>query len=350
MLDYIVVGLGLAGSTFCETLRQNNKSFVVFNDQSQQASRVAGGLSNPVILKRFTLAWNANVLIPIANSFYQSLEKQLQLSCYRDLDVHRKFASVEEQNLWFQAADKPALQPYLSPSLVRNHNTAVTAAYDFGKVNDAKLLDTQKTLNAYEHFLETQGILHTEAFEHHEVHFTSHGVNYKNLKAKHLIFCEGYGVCKNPFFNYLPLKGSKGEYLIIKADTLKETAALKAALFVIPLGDNHYKVGANYDHDTSTADPTAATRTYLINKLRTIINCPYEIIDHIAGIRPTVKDRKPLVGQHPMHKPLFVLNGFGSHGIMIAPWAASQLYQRIENNVSLSQEINSDRYLDHYTS
>lgn len=53
-VDYIIVGCGLAGIAFCEQLRQNNKSFVVFDNSSQHSSTVAAGLYNPVILKRFT--------------------------------------------------------------------------------------------------------------------------------------------------------------------------------------------------------------------------------------------------------------------------------------------------------
>jgi len=59
MQDYLVVGLGLAGVAFCNVLEQHNKSFTVISDASQQASTVAGGLYNPVILKRFTKAWKS---------------------------------------------------------------------------------------------------------------------------------------------------------------------------------------------------------------------------------------------------------------------------------------------------
>ncbi|MGB3149530.1 MAG: FAD-dependent oxidoreductase, partial [Maribacter sp.] len=74
MIDYLVVGLGLAGTSFCETLFKNNKTFVVFNDTSQKSSLVAGGLYNPVILKRFTLSWNAAEQLPVAANFYTELE------------------------------------------------------------------------------------------------------------------------------------------------------------------------------------------------------------------------------------------------------------------------------------
>ena len=58
-VDYIIVGLGLAGLAFVEELITANKSFIVFEDTSQTSSLVAGGVYNPVILKRFSPVWNA---------------------------------------------------------------------------------------------------------------------------------------------------------------------------------------------------------------------------------------------------------------------------------------------------
>ena len=58
-VHYIIVGIGLAGLAFAEELRKQGKTFVVFEDNSQTSSLVAGGMYNPVILKRFTPVWNA---------------------------------------------------------------------------------------------------------------------------------------------------------------------------------------------------------------------------------------------------------------------------------------------------
>ena len=134
MLDYLVVGLGLAGTAFCELLEQQNKSFVCISDLSQQASVVAGGLYNPVILKRFTPAWRAQEQLKIALPFYLQLEEKLQTKLDYKLPVYRRFASVGEQNNWFQAADRPQLQPFLSLQIRENHNPLLDAPFGFGEV------------------------------------------------------------------------------------------------------------------------------------------------------------------------------------------------------------------------
>ena len=64
----------------------------------------------------------------------------------------------------------------------------------------------------------------------------------------------------------------------------------------------------------------------------------------MAGIRPTVKDRRPLVGRHSAHKNVYILNGLGTRGVMIAPYVASELFQFIENNKALDSEIDIKRF------
>ena len=75
-VDYIIVGLGLAGLAFVEELITANKSFIVFEDASQTSSLVAGGVYNLVILKRFSPVWNAKEQLAIALPFYEKLEKK----------------------------------------------------------------------------------------------------------------------------------------------------------------------------------------------------------------------------------------------------------------------------------
>ena len=77
MLDYIIVGSGIAGVCFAETALQNNKTILVLDDSSQNSSQIAGGLYNPVILKRFSEVPNALEQITLLDSFYKAIETKL---------------------------------------------------------------------------------------------------------------------------------------------------------------------------------------------------------------------------------------------------------------------------------
>ena len=58
-VDYLIIGSGLAGISFAETCLTKQKTILVINDTSQNSTTVAGGLYNPVVLKRFTKIWEA---------------------------------------------------------------------------------------------------------------------------------------------------------------------------------------------------------------------------------------------------------------------------------------------------
>ncbi|WP_431163617.1 NAD(P)/FAD-dependent oxidoreductase [Flagellimonas beolgyonensis] len=344
MLDYIVVGLGLAGISFCDTLERNGKTFHVVSDASQQASQVAGGLYNPVILKRFTMAWKAGDQMEAVRPFYQQLEEKLGVTVDHPLRVLRRFASIEEQNTWFEAADRPGLERFLSTKILPNQNPALDAPFGFGEVMHTGRIDTALLIRAYKAYLEQNYLLTFEHFDFGELKLCKDHVSYKGMEAKHIVFACGFGLKQNPYFNYLPLNGTKGELLIIKAPDFKEDSVVKSSVFTIPWGEDLYLVGATYKWKDKTNTPTEESKNELLDKLTTFLKCDFEVVDHVAGIRPTVVDRRPLVGRHPKHPNLYVLNGFGSRGVLIAPYESQQLFNFIEGGQALDPEIDIQRF------
>ncbi len=345
MLDYIVVGLGLAGVSFVEKLEKNHKSYVVYENYSQKSSRVAGGLYNPVILKRFTPAWKAFEQLETAISFYKQLEKKLELSFLSEMPVLRRFNAIEEQNAWFEAADKPILSDFLSTELIINKNSALDIPYHCGEVKNTGRINTTVLLKSYMEYLEDKGNLFHESFGYTDMIVNQEYVVYKGIKARNIVFAEGYGVKNNPFFDYLPILGNKGEYIIIKADDLKLYEAVKSSIFIIPLGNNLYKVGATYNNQDKSANTTVEAQEELKKKLESFLRTDYTIIDQVAGIRPTTKDRRPMVGSHPEYTNIHILNGLGSRGILIGPYVSNKLYDLIEKNTPLDKEIDIRRFL-----
>ena len=119
---------------------------------------------------------------------------------------------------------------------------------------------------------------------------------------------------------------------------------LKSALFIIPLGQNNYRVGATFNHTDKTAAPTESGKQALVEKLKKVIDVPYEIIDQTAGIRPTTKDRRPFIGIHKEYARLAVLNGLGTRGVMLAPTMARNLFNYIEKGEMLDSEVDIKRF------
>ena len=343
-VDYIVVGCGLASIAFCEQLRVNNKTFIVFDNHSQQSSVVAAGLYNPVVLKRFTAVWKVKEQLQIALPQYAKIEKDLNIKIDYKLQILRRFASVEEQNMWFSASDKPALENFLSTKLLKNKNQHIDAPFGFGEVLHAGRLDTETLIKSYKTFLMNSESLLEKSFDYNAIQFKENHIIYNSIKANNIVFAEGFGVKQNPFFSHIPLEGTKGEVLTIKAPDLKIDYAIKSSVFIIPIGNDLYTVGSTYNWDDKTNLPTQKGELELLTKLRSFVKCNFEVVSHVAGVRPTVADRRPLVGQHSQYKNLYVLNGLGSRGVMVGPYVAKQLYNFIENNQSLDQEIALTRF------
>lgn len=343
-VDYIIVGLGLAGIAFAEELNKQKKSYVVFEDNSQNSSLVAGGMYNPVVLKRFTSVWNAKEQLQIALPFYKELEKKFNSTYSYKVDIYRIFKSVEEQNNWFLACDKIMLQDFMIPKIIKNNNEWINAPFNFGKIINTGRIDVKKLVSDYRDLLINNNIFKHEKFLYNNIEFYNDYIVYNNLKSKKIVFCEGFGLKENPFFNYLPMREAKGELLTIHAPNLKVDFLIKAAVFVLPIGGDMYKVGATFNWKDKTKTPTNEGKEELIIKLNSFINCEYKIIDHTAGIRPTVSDRRPLVGKHKKHKQLAILNGLGTRGVMIAPLMAKKLFQYIENEIPLDNEISIERF------
>jgi len=344
MLDYFIVGSGLAGISFAETLLQNSKTFIIFNDKSQNSTQIAGGLYNPVILKRFSQVWNANLQLEIAHKLYKEIEQKLSVKLDNKIPIYRKFFSVEEQNNWFEAADKPNLSPFLSTTIKHKKYEGIYSPFGYGEVMGTGYVDTLLLLNTYHEYLKENNWLNEVRFNYEELKSFDDHVEYKNLKARHIVFAEGFGIHSNPYFNHLPLDGTKGELFIIKAPELDLDVIINTSIFILPLGNNLYKVGATYNWDDKTNIPTEAGRQELIIKIKEILNCDFEVVEHFAGVRPTVRDRRPLLGTHPEYKNIHILNGMGTRGVMLAPAMAIDLYNHIENNTPLDKFINIKRY------
>lgn len=343
-VEYIIVGAGLAGLCFAQYCSKMGKSFIVFDNESRSSSKVAGGMFNPLVLKRFTSIWESQAQLDTANVFYPEIERLIDKKVYFKLPIYRKFASVEEQNNWFVACDQPLTAPYLNPKIYKERIPNIKSDFFYGEVFNTGFLNVKLFVESYQQLLSRQQKIKFEDFEYDKLNLSSDQISYKNLQAKHLIFAEGFSIEHNPFFNFLPLDGTKGELLYVKIPDLKLKEIIKSNVFIIPLDKDIYKVGATYNWQDKTDKPTNAAKNELIEGLEALIDCPYEIIEHVAGVRPTVKDRRPLVGAHYQHQNIYILNGLGTRGVLLGPYLADKLINNIENKVPLDKNIDVSRY------
>ncbi len=343
-VDYIIVGCGLAGIAFSETCLLHGKSIFVFDNMSQNSSTIAAGIYNPVILKRFSGLEHAQEQLNVMTKFYAALREKIEKQIDYKLAVLRKFSSIEEQNNWFTASDKESLATFLSLHINKEKINGIESPFDYGEVLQTGFIDTASLLYYYRKYLKGTNCYSNSKFQYDIIQIENDVIHYENLVAKQIVFAEGFGLHANTYFNNLPLDGTKGEIIIIKAMDLDLNAIVNSSLYVVPLGENLYKIGATYNWSDKTNQISSAGLQELVAKLNELVTCPYEIVNHFAGIRPTVKDRKPLLGTHHSYKNVHILNGLGTRGVMLGPWCAAKLYDSIENNIEIEKSMNISRF------
>lgn len=348
MKEYLVIGCGLAGIALCEELEARGRSYQVISDRSQQASRVAGGLYNPIILKRFSLAWQADRQMKQSIPLYRHLERKLGVRLDYELAVHRIFSEEAEKNRWFEALEDPRKAAYMTDRIEYLDHPQIGNPFGCGYMKGTGRVDTRKLLDAYQVHLRTRNLLREESFRYRELSIGEQSVGYGGTDFGHVVFCEGYGLKNNPFFNYLPLVGTKGELLVVRIPGFKWQSILKSSVFAIPLGGERYRLGATYKWKDKTSLPTDSSRREIEEKAGKFIKAPWEVEEHSAGVRPTVTDRRPLLGTHPRFDRLHVFNGLGSRGVLMAPFLSGPLLDQIEKGIPLDIEVDIGRFSEQY--
>ena len=347
-VDYIIVGQGLAGSILALTLLKYGKSVIVIDQtKASTASKVAAGLYNPVVFKRLVKSWMADDLLTYMDEFYPEMQELLGAEFYFSKRILKPFAEEQEKALWLKKVEEP-IGKYLNEAIFEDDlNGIIYNPLGISEVMHAGNVDTIQFLNSSKDYFQKNNLFIDELFDYNQIKIEEETVNYKDISASKIIFCEGYKAIENPYFKWLPFKLTKGEILTIK---LKHThhipfnTVINKAVFILPVGNDTYKVGATYEWQDLTESITEKGKNYLVEKLQKILKIPFEIINHQAGIRPTVNDRRPLIGLHPEHSQLAVFNGMGTKAVMLAPFFAFQFANALRHHTALDKEVDIARF------
>lgn len=342
-MDYLIVGQGLAGTLLSYYLIKHRKKVLVLNNSnSVPSSRVAAGLFSPVTGPASVATWRADELIPFAFNLYTELEELLNVKLLHKKTLVRLFSGYKDQNDW-QAKSNSDPRDFFEFD-----NSKVNNLFGGFRVKNAGNVDLKVLLDRYKSFLEERMIYKEEIFDYSLLQYNSAGVTYKDLEADKIIFCEGYmGQC-NPWFRFLPFEPNKGEVLTATCDALQIEEIISKGIFILPLGGNQYKIGSTYDRENINFEITEAARSELLEKAESIVKYPINVIIQEAGIRPSVRDRRPILGPHPENSRFNIFNGLGSKGTILAPFFANMLAAHLTEGLEIEREVHINRFMKFY--
>ncbi len=340
-VDYIIVGAGYAGMFMAHQLIKNNKSFVIFSNGKQAASEVSAGIINPAILKKFTSFWLAQEQIDSLHSTLNEIEKYTGKNYFIHQPVHRIFHDEIERNLWLRKSEDEVLSSFLGKDFISYED--VRNPFSTGEVLQSGRLNVHDFFSDMKSYLHCNGYLLEEDFNYKLLN--PEEKQYKNFAFQHLVFCEGIAVKNNPFFSGIPIDPNKGHHLkVTLSKPLSDQVTFKKKHFLFPVENGQYYYGGTYDRDHTDVGVDSSAVQQLESGLSEFYPESFETNEILYGFRPTVKDRRPIIGQHPKYDNLYVFNGLGARGILNGNYFAQELFQHIEYGESLHPEVDLNRF------
>ncbi len=350
----LIVGQGLAGTLLAYALRARGVRVMVIDDGHRHcASMVAAGLVNPLAGIRFNHAPQTAAWLASAEHTWRTFEHALGIIIWHPLPMLRLFRSAEQVRFWERRRSHgpdpyagARLDPHaLPPTLRAPHGGFLQSQTGF--------VDLPTLLAHAREDLRAKGAFVQRAVSAKDISFagtdsantTDMRVGIADLRGQHLVLCTGAMMKTLPWFEGLPLQPEKGEIIDIESPARLTREIVNAAHWLIPHSRSHYRFGATHSHTFTDGLPTEAGRKALQDGLTGLINDAdtVRITRHTAGIRPSTRDRAPLLGTHPRHRTLHVFNGFGGRGCLKIPWYAERFADYLIGKAVLPPEADIRR-------
>lgn len=339
MQNILIVGSGLAGISIIDQLLQRGVRVAMISDLSAPSStKVATGMFNPIVFRRLNKTWMIDEVLSSMNAFYKSLEKKIGATLKTELRLFKHISSNDYLELWNKRADESEFAEYLIP-----------VKKSFGEVKKAGWVDCSALCTNYHSYLIQHGILRNEKFDFAQLASIKDGIKYRDEYFDAIVFCEGPYAIDNPYFKWLPFKVAKGDWVVIETEKdLKLKGVINNIVNVIPLGNNRYKLSSTFEWESSSWAPNKNATKELLEAFEELFSESYAIVDHQSGLRPSASDRRPYLGPHPRHPKIYIFNGLGSKGVILAPYFSNHLAEHLLEKKPLMPEVDINRHIKRY--
>ena len=348
--DFLIVGQGVAGSVLAWTLDQRGCSVIVADDPAQpSASSVAAGIVNPLTGRKLVRTWKADDLFPFLHQFYTDIEQALGVQFFHPKSIYRPYRSLNEQTDYSALVADPAIRQYVS-QVVDNESYSCCINNPLGglEVTQAGWLDLTEFVRIIKGYFIRKNQYYEGKVSDSDLVISDKKVAWQGIQVDKVIFCDGAQGPESSLFGYLPYNPVKGQILTAVAERYSIKNIVNQGLFILPIRDGLIRVGATYSWHDLDWQTTDEGLSFLESKLAAILTVPYQVVAQQAGIRPSTKDRRPFVGNHPERAPVAIFGGMGTKGVSLAPYLAEQFARHLLDGEELEPEANISRCVSLY--
>ena len=347
-VDFLLVGLGLAGGLLAwELSRRGAKLRVVDDNHRENASLVAAGLVTPVTGKRLVLQDNAETLLVAGRARYDELAWQFGQEFFHPMPLLRLFDDETERGYFSRRRSDPAYTEFVGAPATAVELAAFHAPCGGVWFQQTGYLDTPALIGAIRDWLDASDRLSNEPVEYGELAITNEGARWGHIHAHRIIFCEGYRAVSNPWFGYLPWQPAKGEILHLRFEhpPILPDAVINWGRWLAPRRDGSYRLGATHAWAPLECHTTAEGRRALLDSLHARVpGAKVRVVRKVAAVRPATQDRRPFVGNHPAEPALSIFNGFGAKGSLLVPWYAKRMADYLCDGKRLPPDADISRH------
>lgn len=340
-IDYIIVGDGYAALFFAHQLLKENKEFIIFSEGKKSASQISAGMINPVVLKRFTSFWLAKEQIETLNQTLSEIKQYTGKNYLVKHPIQRIFHDEEERELWKKKMKEELLRDFLHPVFEELH--LVKNPFSSGRVNHSARLNVKSFFENMLNYFDRNEYLVKERFDYQLLNTEKN--QYKDIEFKHIVFAEGIAVKNNPYFQNIPVNINKGHHLVVNLSIpLDVEFTIKKKHFIFPIENGKYYYGGTYDRERKDEKIDQEATQQLVEGLSQFYPEEFSVEAVNVGFRPTVADRRPILGRHSEHQNLYVFNGLGARGILNACYFSKELFDFVEGSKDLMPEVDLKRF------
>jgi len=343
--EFLIIGQGLCGSWLSYWLKEMGRPVHVIDKYDELSpSRLAAGIINPVTGRRHVSTWKADILLPFALEHYQAMGTILGTKGISEKTLIDFFPSPQMRLSFLKRVEENGEYVGL-PSDENEFRQDFNYDFGFGKIVPTYTAHLEELLPAWRSHLLSAGELSVTEFDRAALEINASGIQYKDIKASFIIFCDGPAGVDDNWFGKLPYALNKGEILLAQIPGLNADHIYKRSISLVPLGEKDlWWIGSNYGWELEPVVITDTFRKQSESVMKNWLKRPFKIIDHKISLRPANIERRPFVGTHPLYPVLAILNGMGSKGTSLAPYYAKQLAEHLVLGKAIDPEASLDRF------